>query len=273
MLLVTGSNGQLGTELKALLPDAIFADIADLDITELEQVKAFVSKHNIDTIINCAAYTAVDKAESDVELCTKINVLGIENLAKSGAKIVHISTDYVFDGTGHKPYLSTDMASPQSVYGATKLAGENALFENAETAIVIRTAWLYSIYGNNFLKTMMRLGKERDSLNVVADQVGSPTYAGDLAKAIVDILPQVEDGKRAIYHYTNDGVASWYDFALEIMEQLCLDCKISPIASFEYPTPAKRPFYSILDKSEIKRDFNIKIPHWKESLKKCLSQF
>lgn len=272
-ILVTGANGQLGTELQKLLPNAIFADIDVLDITDLEAVRKFVTDNQIDTIVNCAAYTAVDKAEDDIELAQKINEYGPRNLALSGAKIVHISTDYVFDGTNHKPYLPEDEANPVSVYGKTKRAGELAVLDNAKIAVVIRTAWLYSAHGNNFVKTMRRLGTEKESLNVVADQTGSPTYAGDLAQAIVTILPQMNEANKGIYHYTNEGVCSWYDFATEIMNLSGLACEVKPIPSSAYPTKATRPFYSVLSKEKIKNVFNIEIPHWKESLVKCLKQF
>ena len=265
-ILVTGANGQLGTELKKLLPDAVFTDVAELDITNLEAVKHFVTKNNIETIINCAAYTAVDKAEDDVELAQKINEDGPRNLALSGAKIIHISTDYVFDGKNYQPYLPEDGTNPISVYGKTKRAGELAVLDNAKVAVIIRTAWLYSAHGNNFVKTMRRLGAEKDSLNVVVDQIGSPTFAGDLAKAIVAILPQMNESNKGIYHYTNEGVCSWYDFATEIMSLSGLSCKVKPIPSSAYPTKAARPFYSVLSKEKIKSVFNLEIPHWKKSL-------
>ena len=272
MYLITGSKGQLGTELSKLLPDAICADIDVLDITDENAVKDFVSDNNIDVIINCAAYTAVDKAETDIELATKINVDGPRNLAKSGAKVIHISTDYVFDGTGHRPYNPDEKTNPVSVYGETKRAGEVAVLENADIAVVIRTAWLYSPYGNNFVKTMRRLGAEKDSLNVVADQIGTPTYAADLADAIVKILPQITSENSGVYHFTNEGVCSWYDFANEIMDLSNLICVVNPIKSSQYPTPAARPFYSVLDKDKIKQVFGINITHWKDGLKRCISE-
>ncbi|MBE6458495.1 MAG: dTDP-4-dehydrorhamnose reductase [Alphaproteobacteria bacterium] len=273
MLLITGAKGQLGTELSKLLPDAIVSDVSDLDITDKTAVNTYVKEHNVDTIINCAAYTAVDKAEADTELANKINVIGPKNLAQSGAKIIHISTDYVFDGTSYRPYSETDTPHPVSVYGKTKLAGERAVLDNAKSAIIIRTAWLYSPYGNNFVKTMRRLGAEKSSLRVVCDQVGTPTYAGDLAQAIVDILPQFKEGHRGVYHFSNQGVCSWYDFAVEIMKQSGLSCQVMPIETRDYPTAATRPFYSVLNKSKIIAEFNVNIPHWKESLEKCLKQF
>lgn len=273
MYLITGARGQLGTELAKLLPDAICADIDILDITDGVAVEKFVRENNVDVIINCAAYTAVDKAETDVELAKKINIDGPRNLAKSGAKIIHISTDYVFDGCGHQPYKPDDETNPVSVYGKTKCAGELAVLENADCAVIIRTAWLYSAHGNNFVKTMRRLGAEKESINVVADQIGTPTFAGDLAAAIVQIIPQMSKEKSGIYHFTNEGVCSWYDFATEIMAQSGLACVVNPIKSIQYPTPAARPFYSVLDKDKIKQEFGIKINHWKKGLEECLKQF
>ncbi len=273
MLLITGCNGQLGRELAARLPDAICADVDMLDITEVVAVQKFVRENNIDVIVNCAAYTAVDRAEDDIELATKINVDGPRNLAQTGAKIIHISTDYVFDGTGHVPYGSDDETNPVSVYGKTKRAGELAVLENAPVSVVIRTAWLYSAHGNNFVKTMRRLGAEKDMINVVCDQIGTPTYAGDLADAIVQIIPQMNKGNSGVYHFTNMGVCSWYDFACEIMEMSGLNCVVNPIKTSQYPTRAVRPFYSVLDKDKIKHVFGIEIKHWKQGLKKCIKQF
>ena len=272
MYLITGCKGQLGTELSRLLPDAICADVDVLDITDENAVQNFVRDNNIDVIINCAAYTAVDKAESDIELATKINVDGPRNLAKTGAKIIHISTDYVFDGTGHMPYTTDEKTNPVSVYGKTKRAGEIAVLENNSVAVVIRTAWLYSPYGNNFVKTMRRLGGEKTEINVVADQIGTPTYAADLADAIVKIIPQMNIENSGIYHFTNEGVCSWYDFANEIIGLSNLNCLVNPIKSSQYPTPAARPFYSVLDKEKIKSVFGINIKHWKIGLKNCISE-
>jgi len=272
-ILVTGANGQLGTELQKLLPDAIYTDIDALDITDTDAVKKFVDDNQVDTIVNCAAYTAVDKAEDDADSAQKINEIGPRNLALSGAKVVHISTDYVFDGTSCKPYHPDDIPNPVSVYGRTKLAGERAVLENADIAVVIRTSWLYSAHGNNFVKTMRKLGAIKESLNVVADQVGTPTFAGDLAQAITDIIPQLSKQNKGIYHYSNEGVCSWYDFAVEIMSLSGLQCSVNPIPSCDYPTKAARPFYSVMDKQKIKSVFNVKNNHWKESLVKCLKQF
>ncbi len=274
MYLITGCNGQLGTELRKRLPNAICADVDMLDITNKDTVVKFVRDNNVDLIINCAAYTAVDKAEDDIDLATKINIDGPRNLAQTGVKIIHISTDYVFDGHGFRPYSPDDETNPISVYGKTKRAGEIAVLENSKCAVVIRTAWLYSPYGNNFVKTMRRLGAERESISVVADQIGTPTYAGDLADVIVKIIPQMNEKNSGIYHFTNMGVCSWYDFACEIMEKSGLKCVVNPIKTEEYPTRAVRPFYSVLDKSKIQKNFNdIKIVHWKQGLEKCLKQF
>ncbi len=271
MYLVTGANGQLGNELRLLLKDnALYVDKDQLDITDAEAVKGFVSANRFDAIINCAAYTAVDKAEADEKLAGDINARGPENLAKTGIPLIHISTDYVFDGTNCRPYVETDAVNPQSVYGRTKLAGEQAVLENASAAVIIRTAWLYSEFGNNFVKTMRRLGAEKAQLNVVFDQVGTPTYAADLAAAVVHILPRLRPGMKEIFHFSNEGVCSWYDFAVEIMKLSGLDCRINPIESKDYPTPARRPFYSVLNKTKIKQTFNIEINHWKESLQSCL---
>ena len=273
MILITGANGQLGTELSKLLPNAILTDAKELDITNEQDVQNFVRSNNIDTIINCAAYTAVDNAEDNIDIATKVNVDGPRNLAKSGVKLIHISTDYVFDGMGHKPYTPNDTPNPISVYGKTKLAGEKAVSENADTYAIIRTAWLYSPYGKNFVKTMRALGETKESINVVCDQIGTPTYAGDLAEAIVKIIPQLSKENSGIYHFTNEGVCSWYDFSTEIMEQSKLKCRVNPIPSSAYPTKANRPFYSVLDKSKIKETFGIEISHWKKGLEKCLKQF
>lgn len=273
MFLVTGANGQLGNELKLQLQDkAVYVDRAELDITDAEAVQAYAAKQKWEAIINCAAYTAVDKAESDAETAEKINVLGPENLAKTGIPLIQISTDYVFDGRNCRPYNEDDEPHPQSVYGRTKLAGEQAVLQNAATAVIIRTAWLYSTFGNNFVKTMRRLGKERASLNVVFDQAGTPTYAGDLAQAIVDILPQIKPGTKEVYHFSNEGVCSWYDFATAIMAQSDLDCEVLPIESKDYPMPAVRPSYSVLNKAKIKKDFGIKINHWAVSLADCVEK-
>ncbi len=273
MFLVVGANGQLGNELRLLLKEkAVYVDKDELDITDKNAVEKFFAANSFEAIVNCAAYTAVDKAESDEELAAKINVDGPRNLAASGIPLIHISTDYVFDGTSCRPYTEDDLPNPQTAYGRTKYAGEQAVLATAQTAVIIRTAWLYSTFGNNFVKTMRRLGAERKSLNVVFDQIGTPTYAGDLAKAIVEILPQMKKGMKEIYHFSNEGVCSWYDFALAVMAQSDLDCEVLPIESKDYPTPAHRPFYSVLNKAKIKHDFGIKINNWAISLAECVEK-
>ena len=278
-ILITGCKGQLGTELGALLPYAIKTDHDTLDIRDADAVKRFVDNNKIETIINCAAYTAVDKAEGDIindfqsNMAFHINTCGPANLAQTGAKIIHISTDYVFDGTSNTPYKTTDKTNPVSVYGKTKLWGEKQLLEVAtNVTIIIRTAWLYSPYGNNFVKTMLRLGAEKSDINVVNDQIGTPTYAADLAQAIVTILPRMHKYNSGVYHFTDEGVCSWYDFATEIMTMAELPCNVHPISTAEYPTRAKRPAYSVLDKSKIKTNFGIEIPHWRKSLQDCLQK-
>lgn len=272
-ILITGAKGQLGQELSKLLKDALLTDREELDITNMEAVQKFVADNGVQTIINCAAYTNVDAAEDDELKAYQLNVTGPENLAKTGCTIIHISTDYVFDGKNYKPYEPSDEARPLSVYGKTKLKGEEAVLKNAKTAVIIRTAWLYSPYGKNFVKTMRRLGEEKNEISVVTDQIGTPTYAGDLAKAIVQILPQIKDKQKTVYHFTNEGVCSWYDFAVEIMSLSKLKCNVLPIPSSAYPTKAVRPLYSVLSKEKIKQDFNLTVPHWKEGLKRCLKQF
>ena len=272
MFLVVGANGQLGNELRLLLQDkAEYVDRDELDITDVNAVAEYVTSDKYEAVINCAAYTAVDKAEDEPELAEKINVIGPKNLAKTGVPLVHVSTDYVFDGQNCVPYKESDKTAPRSVYGVTKLSGEQSVIDNASTAVVIRTAWLYSEFGNNFVKTMQRLGAERESLNVVFDQVGTPTYAKDLAQAIVEILPQLKIGTKEIYHFSNEGVCSWYDFAVSIMQKSGLSCKVFPIESSQYPTKATRPSYSVLNKGKIKSDFGIKIRHWEEALQECIN--
>ena len=235
----------------------------------------FVGRNEIDGIINCAAYTAVDKAEDNKELCTTLNTVAPAYLAaaveKRGGWIVQVSTDYVFNGKAHKPYMETDTPSPDSVYGSTKLAGELGVQKFCKRAMVIRTAWLYSTFGNNFVKTMIRLGKEREELGVVFDQIGTPTYAGDLAKAI---MTAVEKGiKPGVYHFSNEGVTSWYDFTKAIHRIAGITtCKVRPIHTSEYPTPANRPHFSVLDKTKIKETYDMEIPYWEESLHKCIER-
>ncbi len=279
-ILLTGCNGQLGNEIQLLEKDYgqhrfFNTDVAELDITNQLAVADFVGRNEIDGIINCAAYTAVDKAEDNKELCTTLNTVAPAYLAavveKRGGWIVHVSTDYVFNGKAHKPYMETDTPSPDSVYGSTKLAGELGVQKFCKRAMVIRTAWLYSTFGNNFVKTMIRLGKEREELGVVFDQIGTPTYAGDLAKAI---MTAVEKGiKPGVYHFSNEGVTSWYDFTKAIHRIAGITtCKVRPIHTSEYPTPANRPHFSVLDKTKIKETYDMEIPYWEESLQKCIER-
>ncbi|MBA4151156.1 MAG: dTDP-4-dehydrorhamnose reductase [Acinetobacter sp.] len=272
MLLVTGANGQLGQALLQSCPDAIYASRKELDITNRDDVMRYVDKHQVKTIINCAAYTAVDNAEADVDRAFLVNSTAVAHLASTGAHLLHVSTDYVFDGKKSHPYNEGDAPCPKSVYGQSKYEGEIAALTLSSAAIVVRTSWVYSMVANNFFKTMQRLGREREEVSVVADQVGTPTYAPDLAQVLIAIAAQIKQGQREIYHYTNEGIASWYDFAFEIMSESGLNCKVKPIASADYPTKAERPFYSVLSKAKIKKDFSLDIPHWKESLKACLTQ-
>jgi len=279
-ILVTGGNGQLGSELKELSPkfteySFFFTDRSKLDITKHAMVDAFITKNEIDTVINCAAYTAVDKAESEPDLANAINHLAVANLAQiakdKSIKLVHISTDYVFDGTNHRPYLESDSPNPQSIYGQTKLDGELALQRiNPTDAIIIRTSWVYSKYGKNFVKTMLRLAETRDEINVVSDQIGSPTNAADLAEIILNILPKIKNDIVEIFHYSNEGVCSWYDFSKAIFGIKKESIKVNPIEGAQYPTPAKRPFYSVMNKSKIKEVYHTELPYWKSSLKNVM---
>jgi len=281
-VLVTGSNGQLGSEIRKLEKDFpefqfIFTDIEELDLLDFAAVVEFVSAENIGICLNCAAYTAVDKAEDEEELAMKINVDAVANLAKvcerNKALLIHISTDYVFNGKMYRPYVETDPTAPNSVYGWSKLKGEEAVFENASRAIIVRTSWLCSAFGNNFVKTMLRLGKEKDQLGVVFDQVGTPTFAADLANAMLIIAQKTSQGTiQEIYHFSNEGAISWYDFAKAIMEEAGLDCQVKPIESKDFPTKVARPFYSVLNKEKIKNDFNLAIPYWRDSLRKVINE-
>ena len=278
-VLVTGSSGQVGNEIKAISSDYsynfFFTDRNNIDITSKDSIKEFCKTNNINVIINCAAYTAVDKAQSDEINADLINRKAVKKLAlvsqELNIKLIHISTDYVFDGKNFKPYCEEFQTNPQSIYGKTKLDGENEMRDiNPKNSIIIRTSWVYSYYGNNFVKTMLRLGKEKEELGVIFDQVGTPTYAKHLATTILDILPKIENSKVEIYNYSNEGVLSWYDFAKEIMKMAKLNCKINPIETYQYPTPAKRPHFSLLNKSKIKSKFNLEIPYWKDGLDDCL---
>ena len=284
-VLITGSNGQLGSEIRELsvfyrAVNFIFKDLPDLDICNFEELQNFVIKNNITAVINCAAYTAVDKAEEDEQIAKKVNAEGVSNIVKAlqkvNGKLIHISTDYVFNGDHFLPYKESDPVSPIGVYGKTKRAGELAVLNSDIDSIVIRTSWLYSSYGNNFVKTMLRLGNEKENLGVIFDQVGTPTYARDLAKTCLEILcgDNSEDISKngSLYHYSNEGVASWYDFAISIMELGVKNCKVNPIQTKDYPTLAKRPQYSVLNKSKIKIDFKIEIPYWRDSLKECIKK-
>jgi len=277
-VLVTGGNGQLASCIKDsanTLPDYkfIYVDLEDLNITDQDAVDSFFEKNEPVWCINCAAYTAVDKAESDTELAEKVNVDGSKYLAqaskKHNSKFIQISTDFVFDGAKGSIYTEKDMVNPLGVYGATKFRGEQVTTNEIEEHFIIRTSWLYSEYGNNFLKTMLRLGNERDILTVVADQIGTPTYAGDLSELIVRLIKHDSEAY-GLYHFSDEGVASWYDFAKAIMDESKTKCKVLPIKTEEYPTPAKRPAFSVMDKSKIKNTLKMEIPHWRDSLQKCL---
>lgn len=278
-ILVTGCNGQLGREiqkLKSSHPAIIFhfTDINELDITSEKQLDQFFSENHINYIINCAAFTAVDQAEKEKDLATLINVTAVELISKIaskyGAAVIQISTDYVFDGIRNSPYFESDIPNPNSFYGSTKFLSEEKIKQFATNAIIIRTSWLYSEYGHNFVKTMLRLGIERDSLEVVNDQIGSPTYAADLAEIILQLILSHDFSGIEIYNYSNEGYCSWFEFAQAIMEIKNIDCKINPIKTKDYPTEVNRPAYSLLDKSKISKKLKITIPHWKSSLKECL---
>lgn len=292
-ILITGSKGQLGSEIQHLLHQQTplqtstkfyFTDRDTLDITDEKALKDFIEHHNINVIVNCAAYTAVDKAENDEATADKINRKAVKKMAQisieKGIQLIHISTDYVFDGNAHKPYLETQQTNPQGVYGKTKLEGEHEILRiNPPNAIIIRTSWVYSTFGSNFVKTMLKLGKDRDELGVIFDQIGTPTYARDLAETILHIIqhpklpqPNTSGVQNPVetYNFSNEGVCSWYDFAKAIFELSDIACKVNPIETYQYPTPAKRPHYSLFNKSKIKNHYNITIPYWKDSLKKCL---
>ena len=279
-ILITGCNGQLGNEMQLLEkmnPQHTYfnTDVAELDITDRGAILKFVDEHQVDGIVNCAAYTAVDKAESNEELCDLLNRVAPGYLAEAaerrGGWLIQISTDYVFDGTNHTPYVETDPVCPNSVYGRTKLAGEQAAQQACSRTMIIRTAWLYSTFGNNFVKTMIRLGRERQELGVIFDQIGTPTYARDLAIAIFAAINKgVNPG---VYHFSNEGVISWYDFTKAIHRIVGItSCHVRPLHTSEYPTPAARPHYSVLDKTKFKQTYGFEIPYWEESLRECISQ-
>ena len=281
-ILVTGSNGQLGNEMRVLGAASadryIYTDVAELDITDAEAVRAFVERENIDVIINCAAYTDVERAEDNEATAYTLNCDAVRNLAAAAAAVdgvlIHVSTDYVFSGDGHTPYTEEDATAPLGAYGRTKRAGEEVIEKSGCKYLIFRTAWLYSEYGRNFVKTMIKLTAERETLSVVFDQIGTPTYAADLAKAIFDIVEgRKYEGHNGIYHFTDEGVCSWYDFACEIAAETGnTECIITPCRTWEYPTKAVRPAYSLLDKSKYKRTFGATIPHWRNSLKRCITK-
>ena len=288
-ILVTGSNGQLGSEIRYLVINNLisniqnykffFTDKEELDITNKEQIKNFINQNNIDLIINCAAYTAVDKAEEEKELADLINHKAIKYLAEiskiKDIPLIHISTDYVFDGKNYRPYKEDDKINPQSVYGITKLKGEEAFIKSQAKGIIIRTSWVYSSFGVNFVKTMLSL-KDKKELNVVFDQIGTPTYARDLAKAILEIInknfEKLNSFKAEIFNFSNEGVCSWYDFAKAIFEIKGINIKLNPIETKDYRAPAIRPYYSVLNKNKIKTEFDIEIPYWRDALQNCLRE-
>lgn len=279
-ILITGCNGQLGNEMQLLEKENqqhtyFNTDVAELDITDEAAINRFVTDNEIDGIVNCAAYTAVDKAEENQELCHKLNATAPGLLAKAiekrGGWMIQISTDYVFDGTNHRPYTEQDSVCPNSTYGRTKLAGEQEVINGCKRSMIIRTAWLYSTFGNNFVKTMIRLGKEKEQLGVIFDQIGTPTYAGDLADAIMTVINKgIVPG---VYHFSNEGTISWYDFTKAIHRIAGIKtCKVNPLHTEEYPTPAARPHYSVLDKTKIKQTYGIEVPYWEDSLAECIAK-
>ena len=276
-ILITGSNGQLGNEMRLLSAEHprhryFFTDVAELDICDRKAVSAFVAAEGVDLIVNCAAYTNVDKAEEDEVTAMKINSEALGVLGSQGVRVIHISTDYIFSGNACVPYRETDPAAPNTVYGRTKYEGEKQLLATCPEAVILRTAWLYSSFGNNFVKTMIRLGRERKELGVVFDQIGSPTYAADLAQAIFTVI-ETPVWHPGVYHFTNEGVISWYDFTLAIHELAGIhDCKVRPIRSEEYCYKTPRPHYSVLDKSKFKQTFGVEIPYWKDGLERCVEK-
>lgn len=281
-ILITGSNGQLGSEFRLLAArlnhlDFCFTDVDDLDITNQARVMEFCRKGRFDWILNCAAYTAVDKAEAEQKSALRVNAAAPAFLADAAndthAALIHISTDYVFDGQNYQPYTETDKVNPMSFYGKSKLQGENAIAQSGADAFIIRTAWLYSAFGHNFVKTMQKYGRERGELKVVFDQVGTPTWAADLARVMLHIVDAgIRPQKTEILHYSNEGVCSWYDFAINILLASGIPCRVIPIRSSEYPLPAPRPAYSVLDKAKTKERLGIEIPYWADSMRNCLKQ-
>ncbi len=286
-ILITGASGQVGQEFQTISTSFphfqfLYTDIASLDITDQQDVLTFFRDNPIDFCINCAAYTAVDKAESEPELAQLINVKGVQNLAlacrEAGSHLIHFSTDYVYHNNQNTPFIESDPTSPKGVYAKTKLEGEQEALSLLVNTTIIRTSWVYSTFGHNFVKTMLRLGKERTQLNVVFDQIGSPTYALHLAQATLNIIQQIErktldrETLSGIFHYSNEGVCSWYDFALAIFELNNISCQVNPIETKDYPTPAQRPPFSLLNKTKIKSTFNLQIPHWRTALKTCLEK-
>ncbi len=285
-IIVTGANGQLGSEIRELVKsnyskqhNFVFTDIEDIDITNIAQVENFFADKKFDYLINCAAYTNVDNAETESEKAKEINQVAAGILADTCAefniKMIHLSTDYVYEGTGHRPYSEDQLRNPVNMYGRTKLRGEHLVEQSKCEAIILRTSWLYSCYGNNFVKSMVRLGKDKNELKVIFDQIGSPTYAKDLAEAIMEIIDFSENNNKfplGSYNFSNEGVCSWFDFAHAIMEIGQLKCNIKPIETKDYPTPAKRPYYSVINKTKVKQTFKLSIPHWRDSLKICLDK-
>lgn len=284
MILVTGSQGQLGLSLKKILDPqhALFTDvkengdIRELDITSYDNVEKFISDNKVTTVINCAGYTSVDSAETNIDLAYRVNALGARNIAmlcaKYNASMIQMSSDYIFDGNNFKPYTETDKPHPLSVYGQTKLEGEMFVLKNAPNCVVLRSSWLYSEYGRNFVKSIIGLARKQDEIKVIYDQIGTPTYAGDVAEIITGLIPVVRNGVKKIYHYSNEGVCSWYGLAREVVSLKGINCEVLPIESQDYPQSAKRPHYSVLSKTKIKKEFGIKIPYWRDSLKKVIDR-
>ena len=277
-VLVTGANGQLGRSIRALsgdYPDVVldYTDVEELDITSAEALHVYFSGRPTDYVVNCAAYTAVDKAEEEVEKATLINATAVKNLAQCadqyGFTLIHISTDYVFNGRQYRPYAEEDQPDPLSVYSRTKHEGELAASSHCQRSIILRTSWLYSEYGNNFLKTILRLAGERDEIGIIDEQVGTPTYAGDLVRAIMEVIRQNYDQK-SIFHFSNEGTASWYDFGMEIVRASGMSCHVKPIPTEAYPLPAARPYYSLMSKRKFRQTFDHEIPHWRDGLLRCL---